>query len=80
MTLDEAINEWETRKFMVQAQCDTCWDESAEMALNALKEKKLTIPISWIKDWFNYMEKYYGYEDLEIILTMLEDWRHEQNE
>lgn len=38
MTLNEAIEDLEIRKKMVQAQCVSCWDDAIEMALQALKD------------------------------------------
>ena len=43
MTIDEAIQDWEDRKAFLQRTCDHCWDEPAEMALQALKEKRSMI-------------------------------------
>ena len=40
MTIDEAIQDWEDRKAFLQRTCEHCWDEPAEMALQALKEKR----------------------------------------
>ena len=40
MTIEEAIQDLEVRKRVLQASCYTCWDPAIEMALQALKEKK----------------------------------------
>lgn len=40
MTIEEAIQDLEVRKRILQASCLTCWDPAIEMALQALKEKK----------------------------------------
>lgn len=39
MTIEEAIEDLEIRKRMLQSSCYTCWDPAIEMALQALKEK-----------------------------------------
>lgn len=39
MTIQEAIEDLEIRKRMLQSSCYTCWDPAIEMALQALKEK-----------------------------------------
>ena len=37
MTYREALNDWLVRKRAVQAQCETCWGEEAELAIKALE-------------------------------------------
>ena len=39
MTIQEAIEDLEIRKRMLQSSCMDCWDPAIEMALQALKEK-----------------------------------------
>ncbi len=40
MTIDEAIQELESRKAFLQQSCAECWPEEMEMALQALKSYK----------------------------------------
>ena len=37
MTYRQALNDWLVRKRAVQAQCETCWGEEAELAIKALE-------------------------------------------
>lgn len=37
MTYRQALNDWPVRKRAVQAQCETCWGEEAELAIKALE-------------------------------------------
>ena len=39
MTIEEAIEDLERRKRVLQASCVCCWDDAIEQALQALKEK-----------------------------------------
>ncbi len=37
MTYKEALKDWKIRKRLVQAQCEGCWTEEAELAIKALE-------------------------------------------
>ena len=48
MTYTEALEIWKTRKRMVQMQCETCWGQDGDLAIEALKimaeKEKRTTP------------------------------------
>ncbi|MBQ8994883.1 MAG: hypothetical protein IJ091_03625 [Oscillospiraceae bacterium] len=75
MTLNEAIEDLETRKKMVQAHCVGCWDEAVEMALQILKDKRdgELIPVPWIERY--QLGK--GYSPGGMIDRMVKAWRKE---
>ena len=53
MTLDEAIELTEIRKKMVQAQCEDCWSEDAEIGLNCMYIVKELIRCKDCRYWMN---------------------------
>ena len=36
---EKALQDWKIRKKMVQAQCESCWSEEAELAIVALEKQ-----------------------------------------
>lgn len=47
MTLNEAIELTEIRKKMVQAQCESCWSEDAEIGLQCMYLVRDMMELKW---------------------------------
>ena len=60
-TIEEAIAEMETRKQATIAHCASCWTESAEMSLQALKKQ---IPMDVVLEGDGYADGEIVYDEM----------------